>query len=107
LNSAYAKDFTINIWGNDLLGQIRVGPGADEKRYYYLKDHLGSIRSTVDDVGIVSSGDDYYPFGMAMDARSIPSGRVDTKLKFTGKERDVETGYDYFVARYYDASALA
>jgi len=27
----------------------------------------------------------------------------DDKYKFTGKERDVETGYDYFGARYYDS----
>ena len=28
---------------------------------------------------------------------------ADPRYKYTGKERDVETGYDYFGARYYDA----
>ncbi|MBN8568087.1 MAG: RHS repeat-associated core domain-containing protein [Ignavibacteria bacterium] len=28
---------------------------------------------------------------------------TDAKYRFTGKERDIETNYDYFGARYYDA----
>lgn len=38
-----------------------------------------------------------------MDNRSASFGNPDTRYKFTGKERDVETGYDYFGARYYDS----
>ncbi len=91
------------IWGNDLIGQVNLTP-TSLNRYYYLKDHLGSIRATVDGTGTVTSYDEYYPFGMVMDGRSYVSGGVDTRLKFTGKERDnAETGYDYFGARYYDS----
>ena len=35
-------------------------------RYYYLKDHLGSIRMTVDGTGTVVGYDDYYPYGLTM-----------------------------------------
>ena len=45
--------------------------------------------------------DDYYPFGMQMETRCQNVGNSDARYKFTGKERDVETGYDYFGARYY------
>ena len=38
-----------------------------------------------------------------MEGKSGVSGSPDTRYKFTGKERDTETGYDYFGARYYDA----
>jgi len=31
------------------------------------------------------------------------AGSFDSRYKFTGKERDEETGYDYFGARYYDS----
>lgn len=51
---------------------------------------------------------DYLPFGEELGAgtgrRTITHGYVtleDVRMKFTGKERDGETGLDYFVARYY------
>ena len=44
----------------------------------------------------------YYPFGAQIHGRSFSSG-TPTKEKFTGKERDTETGLDYFGAWYYDA----
>lgn len=40
---------------------------------------------------------------MIMEGKSGVSGSPDTRYKFTEKERDAETGYDYFGARYYDA----
>jgi RHS repeat-associated protein len=45
---------------------------------------------------------DYYPFGEEITGRSIYYG-TQAKYKFTGKERDTETSYDYFGARYYDS----
>ena len=43
----------------------------------------------------------YLPFGeQFIDQRQIGH---DIRFKFTGKERDSETGYSYFGARYYDA----
>lgn len=80
------------------------------KRYYYLKDHLGRIRVVVDETGnIVSSDDGVYPAfsgnprGMILNGRSTNVAYNNAKYKFTGKERDRETGYDYFGARYYDS----
>jgi len=72
-------------------------------RYYYLKDHLGTIKMTVDSGGTVTSYDDYYPFGMTMEGRSGNFGQADVRYRYTGKERDIESGYDYFGARYYDS----
>jgi RHS repeat-associated protein len=40
---------------------------------------------------------DYYPFG----EEYAPPPLTPDRLRFTGKERDVETGLDYFGARYY------
>ena len=54
------------------------------------------------------SYDDYYPFGSIMPGsestgyRSKAISGVDGRYKFTSKERDTETGWDYFGKRYYD-----
>gem|GEM_PF-3427769 len=81
---------------------ISVGAVTSDK-YYYLKDHLGSIRVVVDTVGEIVSYSDYDPCGMILNGRSSNYGFADDKYKFTGKERDTETNYDYFGARYYDS----
>jgi RHS repeat-associated protein len=51
---------------------------------------------------------DYLPFGEELPAgygnRTSCFASTDNKLKFTGKERDVETGLDYFLARYYSGA---
>jgi RHS repeat-associated protein len=43
---------------------------------------------------------DFYPLGLEMPARGYVSG-IGAKEGFTSKERDGETGTDYFGARYY------
>jgi RHS repeat-associated protein len=58
---------------------------------------------TVDSMAAVKGFDDFYPYGMIMENRSANNGVPDTRYKFTSKERDVETGLDYFGARSYDA----
>jgi RHS repeat-associated protein len=60
------------------------------------------VLSLFDYVDVIAYND-YYPFGMLMEGRNGASGSWDAGYKFTGKERDVETNYDYFGARYYDA----
>tara|TARA_R100000908_G_scaffold45503_2_gene21702 strand:- start:18075 stop:22538 length:4464 start_codon:yes stop_codon:yes gene_type:complete len=89
-----------NIVGNGVEGRVDNSGG---KRYYY-KDHLGSTRTVVNATGTVLQATDYYPFGLFMDGRSYISG-TPAKEGFTGKERDDETGYDYFGARFYRADA--
>jgi RHS repeat-associated protein len=71
-------------------------------RYYYLKDHLGSVRVTVNEIGEVISFDDYDPWGMQLNGRSNNLSDENDKYKFVGNERDIETGYDYLGHRYYD-----
>lgn len=73
-------------------------------RYYYLKDHLGSVKMTVGASGNTIGYDHYYRFGMTMQSRSYISGIMDGRYQFAAKERDgAEIGYDYFGARYYDS----
>ena len=67
--------------------------------YYYLTDHLGSTRVVLREDGVRTEAYDYYAFGLLLPGRTFGSG---TKERFTGKERDAETGWDYFGARYYN-----
>ena len=84
------------------------------ERCYYVKDHpcrgdffsnrrIGSIRQTVRDDGLVVSAQDYLPYGEVIASRSYNLSSTEEKYKFTEKERDNESGYDYFIARYYDS----
>jgi hypothetical protein len=69
------------------------------EKHYFVKDHLGSIKMTIDVKGNVAGYDDYYLFGMVMDERSGNISNQNSIYKFTGKERDEETQYDYFSRR--------
>ena len=57
----------------------------------------------MDAAGNAVAYDDYDPWGMLMDGRSYNAAQADARYKFTSKERDTETGLDYFGARYYDS----
>ncbi len=64
---------------------------------YFFADHLGSSRVVTSATGQVLDDSDFYPFGGER-AVSSTSGNP---YKFTGKERDAESGLDDFGARYY------
>jgi RHS repeat-associated protein len=70
---------------------------------YYSTDALGSVRAVtkqVNGVWQVVARYDFMPFGEEI-APQVPPPY---NRLFTGKERDQETGQDYFGARYYRAS---
>jgi RHS repeat-associated protein len=64
---------------------------------YYFSDHLKTAALISDSVGNIQSESDYYPWGGELQFSNSDSNHY----KFTGKERDSETGLDYFGARYY------
>jgi RHS repeat-associated protein len=75
---------------------------------WLISDHLGTPRLILDQTGSLNTlkRHDYLPFG-----EEIPAGGRTTAMgyaagdgvrqQFTAKERDVETGLDYFGARYF------
>ena len=90
--------------GNITAGGEVIGNLAGGGRRYFLKDHLGSVRTTVDRNGNIVGRDDYYPFGLAMPGRSSNSSNPNDDYKFTGYEKDDEGGLDLYHAgaRIYD-----
>ena len=95
----------------DFTAEIKTQPVP--QFIYYLYDHLGNTRVTysVDlyvDVGVdavqvrrtVESATDYYPYGKAL--RTYGKERYQS----TYHERDVESGFDYRGARFYDGDVV-
>jgi RHS repeat-associated protein len=74
---------------------------------YLTLDHLGSLRLETNASGQQIKCSDYLPFGEEIPAgygsRSSCFGDTDNRIRFTGKERDAETGLDNFGARYFSA----
>jgi RHS repeat-associated protein len=64
---------------------------------YYFSDHLKTASVITDSTGNIKEDEDYYPWGGEL---QMVNGDPN-HYKFTGKERDAETGLDYFGARYY------
>jgi RHS repeat-associated protein len=72
---------------------------------FQLGNHLGSASVELDEAGEVISYEEYHPYG-STSYRSHRPGGANLSLKryrFTGKERDDESGLYYHGARYYAA----
>ncbi|MEO7144550.1 MAG: RHS repeat-associated core domain-containing protein [Bryobacteraceae bacterium] len=72
---------------------------------YLIQDHLGSTRMVTDGAGNVVGRHDYLPFGVEIPAgytgRTSLWAAADTvDTRFTGQDRDTDTGLDRFPARY-------
>jgi RHS repeat-associated protein len=68
--------------------------------HYYFSDHLGSASVITDPSGNIQQQYYYYPYG----GSESSTGSDPNRYKFTGKERDAESGLDMFGARYYGSS---
>lgn len=69
---------------------------------YQHDNHLGSACLELDAAGAVISYEEFYPYGST--AYQAVSGDIEVspkRYRFTGKERDEETGFNYHGARYY------
>ncbi len=89
-----------------LVAEYGVNDASASGPQYLVSDPLGSTRAVVNGDGTVARCYDYLPFGEeipgTLNGRGTCSqGMETTSLKFTGKERDSETGLDNFLARYY------
>lgn len=105
----------------DALGRLAVEYSSEMSQTvgtsYITSDMLGSVRAIASAAGDINECYDYLPFGRMLSAadnqrnspgcfQSDPDNLIDssTPQKFTGKERDAETGLDFFEARYYSGA---
>jgi RHS repeat-associated protein len=78
-----------------VIGQV----GPVKETIFYHHDHLGTPFVVTDAEGMVVSRHRYSPFGEEL----APEGSNSHTHRFTGHERDTDTGLDYMMARYYGA----
>lgn len=106
------EDWTLSTqvqYTSNLLQPILTGDTAhlDNRvsgTYFYHPDHLGSATWITNSAnGLPVQFIHYMPFGEMW--YNQQASAYNERFKFTGKERDSESKYDYFGARYY-ASAL-
>jgi RHS repeat-associated protein len=85
--------------GSHLIAQYNGALGATGTTTLFShSDHLGSTRALTTITAGISDSMDYLPYG------ELLSGGSSTTHKFTGKERDAESGLDDFEARYYSST---
>lgn len=105
------SDTTIFVY--DIVGRMVaeystiVASETQAKVSYLTSDPLGSPRLTTDASGNTISRRDFHPFGEEIGTMQRTQGLGYTaealRQKFTGKQRDIESGLDYFEARYYSS----
>jgi len=97
------------VYGSSL---ITIEPTAVNSNgtQYSMSDHLGSPRVVTNSSASIVSRHDFMPFGeelaVTVGGRTTGMGfsvADGLRQKFTLKERDIETGLDYFLARYYSS----
>ena len=75
----------------------------EDNRYIYHSDHLGSSAFLTNLDGDPTQHLQYLPFGEPfIEQRSVTD--YYTPYTFSAKERDLETGYSFFGARYYSST---
>jgi RHS repeat-associated protein len=96
-----------DIYGECLKDYIYMGARlvaeykpAAAQYFYYSQDQIGSTRVVTNDAGAVVYAEAHDPYG---GIQKTWVNTFDPKRKFSDKERDEETGLDYFGARYYSA----
>jgi RHS repeat-associated protein len=79
-------------------------PPPTVTQFYHL-DVLGSVRAVTGTDGAVLRRHDYAAFGEELHTEEAEPGLpyVAKQQRFTGKERDGESGLDYFAARYHSS----
>lgn len=89
---------------SNLVGEFQPQTSAPDPvdglgTHYYTADHLGTTQMEFALGGWPVWAGQFSPFGQELD-----TGSTSMHYKFTGKERDSESGLDYFGARYYGSS---
>jgi RHS repeat-associated protein len=81
------------------VGDAFPDDGDPEKKLkYQLGDHLGSSNVVIGEDGVFINREQYYPYG-----ETSFGSYAKKRYRFTGKERDEETGLYYYGARYFGA----
>ncbi len=94
------KDNTLHVMDDQKrIATVRIGKFTEDKTpavKYHLGDHLGSSNVVIDNSGAWVNREEFTPYG-----ETSFGGFARKRYRFTGKERDEESGLYYHGARYY------
>jgi RHS repeat-associated protein len=102
VDNIYSRVVELEAWGE-------ATSGSSANIHWLVPDHLGTPRIILDQTGSFANvrRHDYLPFGEELFAgtggRTTTTGYIagdNVRQQFTSKERDLETGLDYYGARY-------
>jgi RHS repeat-associated protein len=86
--------------GTSRIAVLRSGPARPDDHgpevRYEISDHLGSSAITVDGAGSWVNREEFFPYG-----ETSFGGYARKRYRFTGHERDEESGLNHHGARYY------
>jgi RHS repeat-associated protein len=85
------------------LGNTRLVTKAEGKQYFYHPDHLESAQLITNGEGQEYEHIEYTPYGELWVEQFTGHDERETPFRFTGKEKDKETGLYYYGARYLDS----
>jgi len=92
-----------------VLDDYEKGRNDSEPAFYYHSDHLGSAAYLTNDAGQVTQTLNYLPYGEDwVDIQNFAETQYPRLgiYTFNGKEKDYESGYHYYGARYYWSELL-
>ena len=107
------RDGLSTVMVYDALGRLsaeyEAGVAGPLQPQYLTMDQLGSVRIATDGAGNVVRRADFLPFGEEIPAglggRTLAGyGQGGPRQRFTGQERETESGVDYFKARYFNGA---
>ena len=78
-------------------------PAPQQLIRYQLGNHLGSASLELDDQAQIISYEEYFPYGSTSYQAVRSQTETAKRYRYTGKERDEESGLYYHGARYYAA----
>ncbi|MCS3795320.1 SpvB/TcaC N-terminal domain-containing protein [Niastella sp. OAS944] len=81
-----------------------VDDGTEKKLIRYsLTNYLGSVAMELNETAEIINYEEFHPFGTtAFEAKSKTIKAAAKRYRYTGMERDEETGLEYHGARYYE-----
>ena len=86
----------------DVLATPAAALGAGPRFHYQYDDHLGSSCLELDEAARIIGCETYHPYGTSAYQLGRSAAEVNLRrYRYTGKERDAETGLNYHSARYY------
>lgn len=81
-------------------------PALQSEFYYYHYNHQGSVAVVSDMTGRMQQHLHYLPYGGLFVDQRRSSSTTPSRYTFSAKEKDSESGYTYFGARYYSDNIM-